>query len=224
MSAAPVREAATLVLLRDTSEGPETLLLRRHSKLAFAGGAWVFPGGAVEPDDIVTADEERTARRAAVRETGEECGLRVDVDQLVAFAHWTTPPESPRRYATWFFAACIDCDGTAVQVDGGEIESYAWYRPATALREHRAGRVELMPPTFITLTELSAAGSAGEVLARWRQRPVLRIEPRVSVLGDSLCMLYPGDAGYDSIDPNRAGVRHRCIMAADGWRYENDSC
>lgn len=222
MSEIPVREAATLVLLRDTSGGLETLMLRRHSKLAFAGGAWVFPGGAVEPDDIVAADEERTARRAAVRETVEECGLHIDAAQLVAVSHWTTPPQSPKRYATWFFAACIDCDGEAVQVDGGEIDRHAWYRPAAALTEHRAGRVELMPPTFITLTELSAVRSSTEALARWRQRPVLRIEPRVSMLGDTLCMLYPGDAGYDNIDPTRAGARHRCIMAADGWRYEND--
>lgn len=222
MSEVPVRTAATLVLLRDAGDGLETLMLRRHGKLAFAGGAWVFPGGAVEPDDIVAEDEERTARRAAVRETIEECGLRVDAEQLIAFAHWTTPPVSPKRYATWFFAACIDCDGEAVQVDGGEIDRHAWYRPAVALSEHRAGRIELMPPTFITLIELAAARSSGEALARWDERPVLRIEPRVSMLGDTLCMLYQGDAGYDSIDPTRDGARHRCIMAADGWRYESD--
>jgi 8-oxo-dGTP pyrophosphatase MutT (NUDIX family) len=41
-----LRLAATAVLLRDTDQGLETLLLRRNAKLAFAAGAWVFPGGA----------------------------------------------------------------------------------------------------------------------------------------------------------------------------------
>lgn len=39
-----IRLAGTAVILRDGPEGLETLLLRRNAKLAFAGGAWVFPG------------------------------------------------------------------------------------------------------------------------------------------------------------------------------------
>ena len=42
--------AATVILLRDTPAGVETLMLRRNSKLAF-GGMWVFPGGRVDPTD-----------------------------------------------------------------------------------------------------------------------------------------------------------------------------
>ena len=42
--------AATVILLRDTGRGPETLMLRRNSKIAF-GGMWVFPGGRVDPAD-----------------------------------------------------------------------------------------------------------------------------------------------------------------------------
>ena len=37
--------SATVVLLRDGRSGLELLLLRRSAKLAFFGGAWVFPGG-----------------------------------------------------------------------------------------------------------------------------------------------------------------------------------
>lgn len=45
------RPASTVVLLRDSPEGLETLLLRRNKALLFAGGYWVFPGGALEPQD-----------------------------------------------------------------------------------------------------------------------------------------------------------------------------
>ena len=47
-----VRFASTVVLLRDTPGGLQTLMLRRNKALVFAGGAWVFPGGALDPQDL----------------------------------------------------------------------------------------------------------------------------------------------------------------------------
>ncbi|HBX73628.1 MAG TPA: hypothetical protein DEG86_11640, partial [Halieaceae bacterium] len=47
----PARPASTVVLLRDGPEGLETLLLKRNKALLFAGGYWVFPGGALEASD-----------------------------------------------------------------------------------------------------------------------------------------------------------------------------
>lgn len=41
------RPAATVLLLREGRDGVEVLATRRHEKLAFMGGMWVFPGGAV---------------------------------------------------------------------------------------------------------------------------------------------------------------------------------
>jgi 8-oxo-dGTP pyrophosphatase MutT (NUDIX family) len=88
------RNAATVVLLRPGTEGPEVYLLRRQTSMAFAGGMCVFPGGGVDPRDFDHAiawagpgpDEwaarlgvdEATARAlvcAAVRETFEESGV-----------------------------------------------------------------------------------------------------------------------------------------------------
>ncbi|MBP2298833.1 NUDIX hydrolase [Azospirillum picis] len=79
------RPAATLVLLRDGTEGLELLMIERHGGLSFAPGASVFPGGRLEPADHgpgwhvhwpgrgIPADLAH--RVAAVRETFEECGL-----------------------------------------------------------------------------------------------------------------------------------------------------
>jgi 8-oxo-dGTP pyrophosphatase MutT (NUDIX family) len=94
---APLRDAATVVVLRDGPEGgaPELLLLRRHGRSGFAARAWVFPGGTVDPADAELApsawsgvDPRALAPRfgrsaelalglcvAAVRETFEEAGL-----------------------------------------------------------------------------------------------------------------------------------------------------
>ena len=49
------RPASTVVLLRDTDNGMETLMLKRNKELMFAGGLWVFPGGALENSDIESA-------------------------------------------------------------------------------------------------------------------------------------------------------------------------
>jgi 8-oxo-dGTP pyrophosphatase MutT (NUDIX family) len=48
---APTRPAATVLLVRDSRDGPEFLLLRRHGRSGFAAGAWVFPGGVVDGGD-----------------------------------------------------------------------------------------------------------------------------------------------------------------------------
>ena len=46
-----IRDAATLVALRDSPNGPELLMMERTGKAVFAGGCWVFPGGATEESD-----------------------------------------------------------------------------------------------------------------------------------------------------------------------------
>ncbi|MET8980815.1 NUDIX hydrolase [Streptomyces sp. NPDC004539] len=88
------RRAATVMLLKDTAAGPVVHLLRRRTSMAFAAGAYAYPGGGVDP-----RDDDRTVRWAgptrawwadrlgtddasaqaivcaAVRETYEEAGV-----------------------------------------------------------------------------------------------------------------------------------------------------
>jgi 8-oxo-dGTP pyrophosphatase MutT (NUDIX family) len=45
------RPASTVVVLRDSSFGPEVFLVRRHERTVFMGGAHVFPGGRVDAID-----------------------------------------------------------------------------------------------------------------------------------------------------------------------------
>lgn len=59
--------AATVLLLRDTPRGPETLLVRRHTAMAFMGGVWVFPGGKLEPADVAPAAIGRVPPGARAR-------------------------------------------------------------------------------------------------------------------------------------------------------------
>jgi 8-oxo-dGTP pyrophosphatase MutT (NUDIX family) len=79
------RPAATAVLVRDSADGPEILLLKRLRSAGFVPGAWVFPGGRVDDEDaapdlvdmlgLVPRGAEASYWIAAVRETFEETGV-----------------------------------------------------------------------------------------------------------------------------------------------------
>ena len=112
----PIIPAATVVVLRDHADGGvEALMVRRNTKLEFAGGMWVFPGGRVDEGDragLAVDDAEGAARRAAVREAAEEAGVELDADALVWFSHWTPPPIAPKRFGTYFFATAAPDGGS----------------------------------------------------------------------------------------------------------------
>jgi 8-oxo-dGTP pyrophosphatase MutT (NUDIX family) len=104
----PPRDAATVVVLRDADRRPEVFCVQRHKASSFMGGALVFPGGKIDPQDaldhwetLATEPHERaalfatasvTARSLAVgacRELFEEGGIlpldeRLDADAMEA--------------------------------------------------------------------------------------------------------------------------------------------
>lgn len=218
--------AATVVVLRDAPAGPEVLMLRRDRNLSFAGGMWVFPGGRIDHDDRSARgapaedDMEAAARRAAVRETAEEAGLRLDPEQLRRWSHWTPPPVAPKRYSTAFFVAEAPAMSPEVVVDDAEIREHRWARPTEMLERRDLGEVSLTPPTFITLCQLTGHGDVAAVLAAAERRgEPEHFATRVTALGDEIVALYHGDAGYESDDPAVDGPRHRLVMGA-AWTYE----
>ncbi len=220
----PAVPAATVIVLRDAESGPkgiEALLLRRNAKTAFHGGAWVFPGGHIDPEDHNTDapdDMLAAARQAAVRETQEEAGLSLSKADLLYFSHWTTPLVRPKRFSTWFFVAQAGRD--AVQVDGVEINAHAWMRPHEALAARQAGELELPPPTFVSLTKLSAFGTVEDALAYVRGREPDIFFPKLEKVENGYCSIYHGDAGYESSSVDEPGRRHRLWMRKSGWHYE----
>jgi len=72
--------AATLILVRDRSDGPaELLMVERAGGMAFAAGALVFPGGRIDDADreLASAIGAYPAAVAAIRETVEETAVPV---------------------------------------------------------------------------------------------------------------------------------------------------
>jgi len=211
--------AATVVLLREASDSFEVLLMQRAEQLAFHGGAWVFPGGRVDPGDGGEGDALRSAMRAGARETHEEAGVVIDHEALIPFSHWTTPPGRSRRFATWFFATQLARDAS-VRVDGSEMRDHRWLRPADALVAHAQRQLELPPPTFVTLTELSQHRHVQGVLECARRKAPPFFLPRPVAIEGGWLSLYAGDVAYEQGEPDQLGPRHRLCMLDSGWRYE----
>jgi 8-oxo-dGTP pyrophosphatase MutT (NUDIX family) len=188
------RPAATVILLRGGVERLEVLLVRRNPEARFMGGAWVFPGGAVDRDE---GEGEEALRAAAIRELREEAGIALDpAAELVAFARWITPAEVLRRFDTWFYLTAAPA-GARPAVDGAEVVDWRWYEPAAALSANDRDELQLVFPTIRQLEQLSAFASAEELLAHARRSEVSPVEPRVVGTGESLRVVLPGEPGYD---------------------------
>jgi 8-oxo-dGTP pyrophosphatase MutT (NUDIX family) len=216
-----IKPAATAVVLRDGKLGLEVLLVQRNQRLAFHGGAWVFPGGRVDVEDgLHRVDDAEAARRAAVREAREESALVLDPAALQPLSHWTTPPGPTRRFATWFFLSVLR-EAADVVVDGGEIHAHRWLRPTEALAARARGELELPAPTFVTLSELSGFEHSEAALHAFAGAAPRIYVPRPARVAEGIISLYEGDVAYD--DPTRlahTGPRHRLRMLRSGWGYE----
>ncbi len=193
--AAVPRVAATVIVLRGDGDGLEVLLAQRTPRARFMGGAWVFPGGAVGPED---GEGDRALRTAAVRELREEAGIELaGSDQLVAFSRWITPEEVMIRYDTWFFLARLP-EGAEPVVDGEEMVDARWYTPAQALAAGQADEILLVFPTIKHLEQISLFASADELLEHARTRTVTPVQPRVLGSGEQARIVLPGESGYEA--------------------------
>ena len=125
----PVRLAATLMLVRDGVSGLEVAMLRRSLTASFVGGAHVFPGGAVDPQDASAAMAAR-CRGLDVASANEV--LRVPQD---GFAYWVAAVRESFEEAGLLVAE--HDDGTPVDLRGGDVASrFVAHRADVHVREH----------------------------------------------------------------------------------------
>ena len=187
------RPAATVILLRGGGTALEVLLVKRNPTARFMGGAWVFPGGAVDAHE---GNGEDASRAAAIRELDEEAGVRIaGAHELIPFARWITPAQVKIRFDTWFYLAAAP-EGAQPKVDGSEIVDARWYEPAAALDAASRGELLLVFPTIKQLEQLAAFPSTEALMDHARDHPVRPIEPRVVMAGESARIILPGEPGY----------------------------
>jgi 8-oxo-dGTP pyrophosphatase MutT (NUDIX family) len=195
----PVRDAATVVLLRDGSDGLEVWLLTRVTQMAFAGGMVVFPGGRVDPADadlpFVQGGEERTATRlgcppdearallgAAVRETFEETGVLLSVPTADLSGARTDVEAGRVSFGDLLRANQLSADADALHLWG------RWVTPPGEVRRYDtrffvAGLPDGADAQDVT-TESSSAGwfGVGDALERAQRGEIGMLPPTMMTL------------------------------------------
>ena len=88
----PAIPAATLIVMREAAGAPpELLMVERTARMAFAGGAMVFPGGRIDDEDRdlsqALPEPDAAFRIAAIRETLEESGWEVEPTHVLGLYH-----------------------------------------------------------------------------------------------------------------------------------------
>ncbi len=177
--------ALVCAAVRETFEEAGVLLagLSPRSVVDVSGPAWRAARAAIERHELSLAG-------LVHRE-----GLVLRTDLLRAWARWVTPEQEPRRYDARFFVAALP-GGQQTGTTTREADDAAWLRPADALAQARAGDRGLLPPTWVTLTELSGYDRVDDVLAAADRRTVTPIRPVAQngevVLPDGTRLPLPG--------------------------------
>ncbi|MDP2287289.1 MAG: NUDIX hydrolase [Actinomycetota bacterium] len=218
---AELQSAATVVLVRDGSRGMELLLLKRPAHGAFAN-AWVFPGGRIEVQDVKGEDDAEVdvARNAAEREAREETGLVVSAAKLKHFSVWLPPPQAPKRFHTWFFIGAAPHQDD-ITIAAGEIVEHAWLTPVEAIARHQRGEIDLMPPTFVSISRFIGFASVAEALASVPDGEPPLFESYVLAVDERPTIVWSGDAEHPT--SNDTNGRHRLSMGDRPWVFERVS-
>jgi 8-oxo-dGTP pyrophosphatase MutT (NUDIX family) len=120
-------------------------------------------------------------------------GLVLRADLLRPWANWVTPAEEPRRYDTKFFLAELPA-GQRADGSTSEADHASWRRPADAIDDWRAGRRGLLPPTWVTLSDVAEFDTVDAVMAA--DRVITKVMPKVIRDNGVLRVVLPGDPRY----------------------------
>ncbi|KAI0780616.1 hypothetical protein BD413DRAFT_600179 [Trametes elegans] len=135
----------------------------------------VHPSSSLPPDaELDTAREAIRTQKLLLRNFLSQHNLQLNVESLLPFTQWITPPGIPRRFHTQFYVAFLDETRAAgfshgdkqerlPTPDGGqEVLAARFVRPERALAEFAARAISLFPPQFYLLTTLARILVPGE--------------------------------------------------------------
>lgn len=143
----------------------------------------------IHADDIVTDttgddwERDRAAlvdRSLALSDFLVQRGLVLRTDLLGAWAHWITPEFEPRRYDTRFFVAVMP-QGQRTRDVSGEADRVQWVGPTEAVAAADEGSMNMLLPTYVTLSELAQYDDPRHVLEAAAQRNIQAIMPAVEL-------------------------------------------
>jgi 8-oxo-dGTP pyrophosphatase MutT (NUDIX family) len=183
----PHKRALRIAAIREAYEEAGVLLARHEGGAPFRG------------DDRAHAARDDIGRdRRPFIDLIEELDLFLDLEALTVFAHWITPPLTPRRFDTWFYVARAPEEQLAV-CDGSETVDAEWISPHEALRLGEAGERTVIFPTRMNLKLLGEASSAEDAAVRARAREVVTVLPQITERDGERVLVIPPNAGYGAV-------------------------
>lgn len=154
-------------------------------------------------------------------ELAQAMDWRFDLSGLLPWARWVTPESEKRRFDTRFLVAVLP-GGQKPVPDDRETTRLQWLTPNQALVQHRQGEIRLMPPTLVTVTELSRYASIDRLIAAAVQRRPPLIRPKIFISGDEFGVHLPNDPQYeDPGAPSRDDENEpsRVVMRNGRWQF-----
>ena len=134
-------------------------------------------------DDTTGEDWERDRRALVDRELSfaeflHRRDLVLRADLLAAWAHWITPVFEPKRFDTRFFVAALP-KGQVTRDVSTESDRVGWMRPDEATASVDDRRMQMLPPTYVTLMDMAKLSTPEEALQVAPERPIRPIQPFV---------------------------------------------
>jgi 8-oxo-dGTP pyrophosphatase MutT (NUDIX family) len=154
--AAPLREAASVILLRDGDAGLELFLMLRHATMAFASGMAVFPGGGVDKRDYEDAP-------AVVGPGLDEWAVILETTPLMAGAVLCAAIRELFEETGILLAGSADAIVT-------DTDSAAWESRRARLEDHELSMSEVLRETGLSLRT--------DLLRFWSEWSTPTFEPR----------------------------------------------
>lgn len=213
--------AASVLLFRGDSL--DLLMMRRHEGSSFVPGAWVFPGGVVDPPDReLMGNEPEAIRLCAVRELFEETGIYLG-EGLVnpeqrrsalasgAMTFREVVAEAPAALDSlvlvshWvtpvgvpkrfdtWFFAAVAPPDATPTADLTEGVELVWIAAAEALRRHAEGSFALVFPTIRNLEAVASFSSSSEFIERRRGETIPVTRPVLVIDGKSKRIILPDE-------------------------------
>lgn len=124
----------------------------------------------------------------------EEEGTRLNVADMVPFAHWVTPEPMPRRFDTHFYI--VAHNGQEAVHDGNEAISLRWVNPKRLLEDWDNDKIPLMFPTRLNLIKLARANSVADALEQASKADVVRTLPVIGQDENGIKLTIDPACGY----------------------------
>lgn len=180
-----------------------------------------FEESGLIPGAPSSVEAARLAARARLGESGfleavRGLGAPLDLDAMEPFSRWITPLVETRRFDTRFFLteAPAHQEGLA---DGSETDSVLWIGAREALSRHTAGELNLLPPTWMTLSALAAFDTVEAAMANTRETVTPRCQPELVSDATGFTLCFPGDPAH-SVSTQALPGPTRLTLDGSRWR------